>query len=123
MRHTPLIVVVISALAMGLAGGSAFAEYGAVAYDTASGKPGFGWNNRTQLSADTKAVRQCASAGCKVVFRVGPRRCGALATSENGKVWGAAARATRDAAALGALQNCQKRASGKCVVQGAGCNR
>jgi hypothetical protein len=110
-------------LAIGLAGRSAEAKYGAVAYDKASGKPGFGWNNNTQLSADTQAMRECASTGCKVIFRVGPRRCGALATSENGKVWGGAARTSRDAAALAAVQNCQKRASHRCIIRETGCNQ
>jgi len=123
MHRTYLIVAVISALAMVLTGGSAFAKFGAVAYDKNSGKPGFGWNYDTQLSADTQAVRECAGKSCKVVFRVGPRKCGALATNENGKVWGGAARPKRDAAAFAAVQNCQKRASGKCTVRGAGCNR
>ena len=101
----------------------AFAGFGAVAYDQSSGKYGLSWNENTQRLADEAALRGCTGEHCKIVFRVPAHRCGALATSEDGKIWGGAVRSTADAAKLAALENCQKRGTGQCVIRGSGCNR
>ena len=37
------------------------------------------------------------------------RQCGALAMTDNGKIWGGATRAERDAAERAAVENCEKR--------------
>lgn len=103
--------------------GTARAEFGAVALDTDSGKYGLSWNQPDQKKADELAMRDCASSGCKVVFRLGPKHCGALATTENNKIWGGADREARPAAELAAIQNCQKRTSEQCKVRGSECNR
>ena len=101
----------------------AFAEYGAFARDEATGKYGFSWNEANQKQAEDVAVKGCNTTGCKVVFRVGPKRCGAIATSDDGKIWGGADRPARAAAELAAIQNCQKRTKVQCKVRGAECNR
>ena len=59
--------------------------------------------------------------GCKIVFRVPPGRCAAFATAEKGSAWGGIVTASRDDAELGALESCQKRTAGKCVLRGSDC--
>ena len=99
------------------------AAYGAVAFDDKTAKYGFSWNEDTQKRAEEAALRVCNSEGCKVVFPVPPQGCGALASGEKGNAWGGNVGSTRDAAELRALENCQKRTSGKCIVRGSDCNR
>jgi len=124
MGRAALIGAGVSAfLAMTAVAAPAFAGYGAVAYDESSGKYGFGWNEKTQRLADEAALRGCTGDQCKIVFRIPPRRCGALATSDDGKIWRGSVRPTVDAAKLAALQNCQKSVRGQCVIRGNGCNR
>jgi hypothetical protein len=119
-----MIVVGFSALlVLALSAAPAFAGYGAVAFDEKTAKYGFGWNEDTQKRADEAALQACNSADCKVVIPVPPRRCAALATGEKGSAWGGNVGSTRDAAKLRALENCQKRTSGKCVLRGSDCNR
>lgn len=102
----------------------ASAGYGAIAFDEATGRYGFAWNEKTAHEAEQIAVKDCKTAGCKVVIPVGPRECAALASSEGGKIaWGGAKRPARDAAKLGALENCQKRSAGKCEIRGSECNK
>jgi hypothetical protein len=97
--------------------------YAAVALDDETAKYGFAWNQDTQKRAYEAALQACASEACKVVFPVPPHRCGALATGEAGNAWGGSVDAARDNAKLRALENCQKRTSGKCVLRGSLCNR
>lgn len=101
----------------------AFAEYGAFARDEATGKYGFSWNEANQKQADDAAVKGCNTTGCKVVFQVGPKLCGAIAQTDDGKIWGGAKRPTKAAAELAAMQNCQKRTKVQCTMKGAECNR
>jgi hypothetical protein len=100
----------------------AFAGYGAIAWDQETGKRGWAWNEKTQQLADKAAISACEAGGCKVVKRVGPGQCAALATSEDGKKAGAAARKTRDAARLAALKSCPKE-KGACVIRINDCNK
>ena len=101
----------------------AFAEYGAFARDEASGKYGFAANEANQKQADDAAIKSCNVTGCKVEFRFGSRQCGAVAMTDDGKVWGGAKRPTRAAAELAAIENCQKRTKLQCKMRGAECNR
>jgi hypothetical protein len=98
------------------------AEYGAIAWDEGTGKYSASWNQPTQRRADEVAISECGASGCKVVRQIGPKMCGALALSENGKKAGAAFRKDRDAARLAALKACPKQA-GECVVRVADCNK
>jgi hypothetical protein len=100
----------------------ALAGYGAIAWDQETGKRGWSWNQSTQQRADEMALSECGASGCKVVTRIGPARCGALATTEDGKLAGAAGRKTRDAARLAALKDCPKK-SGECIVRVTDCNK
>ena len=112
-----------AAILMIIAAAPAFAGYGAVAFDEKSAKYGFAWNEATQKSANDAALQACNSADCKVVIPVPPRRCAAFASGEKGNAWGGNVGASRDVAKLHALESCQKRTSGKCVLRGSDCNR
>jgi|SRR5271168_2581722 len=123
MRHVGMFVAIGALVGLAVSAGPAFAEFGAFAYEEATGKYGFSWNEADQHHADGAALKGCASDNCKIVFRVGPKHCGAIAMTENGKIWGGADRDGRDAAKLAALENCQKRTKEQCVVRGNECNR
>lgn len=112
----------LALLLVGLAA-PAMAGYGAVAFDEKTAKYGFGWNEDTQKRADELAMQGCNAETCKIVFRVPPKQCGALATAEKGNAWGGKVDRSRDTAKLTALENCQKRSSGKCVLRGSDCNK
>ena len=120
-RFTLLAAGFAATLLVGAA--PAFAGYGAIAFDEATGRYGFSWNEETSRKAEEIALRDCQSGGCKVVVPVGPKECAAFASGEKDKVWGGAKRPTRDAAKLSALENCQKRTGGKCILRGNECNR
>jgi hypothetical protein len=127
MRRMKLAAASVTlALSLGAAA-PALAAFGAMALDDETGRYGASWNEETQKRAEDAALKGCNSPGCKIVFRVSPRRCGALATGEKGKsgkvAWGGADKRTRDAARLAALENCQKNTSGKCEVRESECNK
>ena len=92
--------------------------FGAFARDDGGGRYGHSSNQHTPSSADEAALRSCAVQTCKIVFRVGPRLCGAIATNDDGKVWGGATRPTHDAAAVAAMENCKKRTQSQCRMRG-----
>jgi uncharacterized protein DUF4189 len=101
----------------------ALAGYGAVAWDKETGKYGVSWNQATRSKAAEMALSQCGTSGCKVVAPINPKRCGAFASTEDGKGWGAAGRATTDEARLAALANCRKAKLGECIVRASDCNK
>jgi len=124
MRHAMLCAAgFVTALLVVANAAPAFAEYGAFARDESSGKYGFSWNEANQKQAEDAAVKGCNVTGCKVVFRTGPKECGAIATTDDGKVWGGSKRPTKSAAELAAMEGCQKRTKLQCKVRGAECNR
>jgi Domain of unknown function (DUF4189) len=123
MRRATIIAACISALLVSVAAAPAFAGFGAVAFDEKAAKYGFAWNEDTQKRADEAAIQACNSEACKVVIPVGPRKCAAFATAEKGSAWGGNVDVARDKAKLRALEGCQKRTSGKCVLRGSDCNR
>ena len=100
----------------------AAAQYGAIAWDQGTGKYGASWKQPTQQRADEMAIGDCGASGCKIVRRIGPKMCGALALSEDGKMAGAAFRRDLDAARLAALKACPKKA-GECIVRVTDCNK
>ena len=113
-------------LALGLAqltATSALAQYGAIAWDKETGKYGASWNQSTAQRAAEVALSECGSTSCKVVIRPGRRECAALATTENGKYAGGAARRERDDARLAALTNCKKGKAGDCTIRVTDCNK
>jgi hypothetical protein len=118
--------IVVALLAFGytlLPAIPASAGYGAIAWDRDTGKYGASWNQPTGKRAEEAALGECGASGCKVVGRVGPRMCGALATTEDGKHAGAAWRKNREAARLDALKSCDKDKAGECVVRATDCNK
>jgi hypothetical protein len=100
----------------------ALAEYGAIAWDQSTGKYGAIWKQPAQARADEMAIGECGASGCKIVKRIGPKMCGALALSEDGKMAGAASRKDLDTARLAALKACPKKA-GECIVRVSDCNK
>jgi photosystem II stability/assembly factor-like uncharacterized protein len=121
--HRAMIAAGFAAILVICATAPAFAGYGAVAFDEKAAKYGFAWNEATQKSANEAALQACNSTDCKVVIPVPPRRCAAFATADKGSAWGGNVNASRDAAKLRALENCQKNTSGKCILRGSDCNR
>ncbi len=106
-----------------LAATPALAAYGAIAWDKASGKRGWSWNEPTPQKAAEVAISECGASGCKVIMRTGAGQCAALATIDTGKFVGAAARKTKDDARLAAMANCQKGKVGDCIVRVSDCNK
>jgi Domain of unknown function (DUF4189) len=124
MRRTMIAAAGLSAVLAVMAASPAFAGYGAFALDAAGHKFGYSLNQPDQQHAKELALKNCKSDNCKVVFPVGPRQCGALATGETaGTAWGGAVKATRGAAELRAIADCRKHTSGQCKLRAAGCNR
>jgi Domain of unknown function (DUF4189) len=125
MRCRRLFAAGFVALLAGATAAPALAGYGAFAVDQGARKFGYSANQPDQKRADQLAVKNCDSVNCKVVFPVGPRRCGAIAISEKegSTAWGGAVKPTRDAAQLAAMNDCQKHTSGQCKVRASGCNR
>src|SRR4051794_12929454 len=95
--------------------------YGAFAHDDTSGHYGASWNQISQGRADEAALKGCASEWCKIVFRITARQCGAIAMTDNGKVWGGATRSERAAAEQAAVENCAKRTSLSCKPRSVQC--
>ena len=125
MRCATLIAAGFAALLTIASAAPAWAEYGALARDDTTGKFGLSWNEQSAKRAEDIAIKDCGGAGgCKIIFRTGPKQCGAIATAEKGNAWGASDKGNRkDTVELRALKGCQERASGLCKVRASGCNR
>jgi hypothetical protein len=125
MRRGIWIAVALLAFAYGLmpATPAPAAGYGAIAWDKGSGKYGTSWNQPTPKRAEQVALGECGASGCKIVTKVGPKACGALATTEDGKHAGAAWRNDREAARLAAVKNCDNDKAGECLVRATDCNK
>jgi hypothetical protein len=98
------------------------AGYGAAATDEARHRAVISYNDASQGEADNEALRVCGGSGCKLAFRFGPNSCGAVAMPDNSGAWGGATRPTKEAAALAAIEACQKRTTQQCKLRGAECN-
>jgi hypothetical protein len=124
MRRSTLIAVVLPAFGVILLAPppARAAEYGAIAWDAASGKHAASWHEPSAKRAGEAAISDCGASGCKVVTTIGPGMCGALASSEDGKYVGAASRKTRDAARVAALKDCPKK-SGECTIRLSDCSK
>ena len=119
MRYSTVVTVyaLLSATPAFAAGG------GAIAWDRETGKYGASWNQPTPKPAAEAAISQCGASGCKVVSKVQPLMCGALAVSGDGKKAGAAVRKDLDTARVAALTSCQKnKGATDCAVKTADCN-
>jgi hypothetical protein len=103
--------------------GPVLAEFGAIAWDEKTGKFGASWNEATAQRAAEAAMSDCGASACKVIIRPGRKECAALATTENGKYAGGAARRDKDAARVAALANCKKGKAGECTVRLSDCNK
>jgi len=126
MRRTGILGVGFAAVLVCAAAAPAFAASGAFAHDDTTGKTGYSWNEKNEKAAEEAAVKSCASDKCKVVFKTKSGECGAIATTENGKIWGGAARPKKEAAEKAALDGCQKRtntSTGQCKMRGSECNK
>jgi len=124
MRNRLWTIVAMLALAYTLLPAMpAFAGYGAFAWDRGTGKYGVSWNQPTSKRAVEVALGECGASGCKVVAKIGPAMCGALATTADGRHAGAAWRKDRESARLAALKNCDKDQAGECTVRATDCNK
>jgi len=121
-RQSLVLAAAFAMIAVMASARPALAAYGAFAYDEGAGKFSYSYNEQTEKAADAAALRGCTSGSCKIVFRTGPQQCGAIAATEDGKIWGGARRDQRPAAELAAMQDCQKRGSGQCKVKASECN-
>jgi len=122
MRRLPIIAASVAAVLLMTA--PAFAGYGTLAHDDDSGKYGLSSNEETQSKADDVAMKECGGDKCKIVFRMTPRECGAIAVAgSDSSAWGAGKHAQRATAELAAMTNCQKHTKGQCKVRAAECNR
>ena len=120
MRYATVVTVyaLLSATPAFAAGG------GAIAWDRETGKYGASWNQPTPKRAAEAAISQCGASGCKVVLKVRPMMCGALAVSGDSKKAGAAVRKDLDTARVAALTSCQKnKGATDCAVKTADCNK
>jgi hypothetical protein len=118
-----LLITCVVGTALVVQTATALADYGAFAYDEGAHKYGYSWNQESEQRAGDAALKGCASDKCKVVFRTGPKECGAIAMTNDFKVWGGARRDQRAAAELAAIGDCQQRTSAQCKVRASECNR
>ena len=121
----PLAAASLAALALVAGAAPAQAAFGAFAYDQATGKYGYSWNEPDEKAAENAALKGCPSDKCKIVFRTKGGQCGAFAMNDNGKIWGGATRPKKEVAEKAALDNCQKRVSAgaQCKIRGSECNK
>ncbi|HZU88085.1 MAG TPA: DUF4189 domain-containing protein [Stellaceae bacterium] len=110
-------------LAALLAAQPAQAQFGAIAYDGKTGCWSMSLNKPTPQAALTSALRECGASGCRVVIRLRPRVCGAVASSGKPRGFGASARSSLEEARRAALADCNKANAGECVVKASSCNR
>ena len=124
MRRATLAAAALLGLGLvQLAAVPALAEYGAIAWDEKTGKFGASWNEATAQHAAEAAMSDCGASSCKVIIRPGRKECAALATTDDGKYAGGAARRDKDAARVAALANCKKGKAGECTVRVSDCNK
>jgi Domain of unknown function (DUF4189) len=98
------------------------ADFGAVAYDGKTGNAGWSIREPNPKRAEEVALHNC-HGDCKIVVRIAPHHCAALARAGDGKHVGAAARPERDEARRAALGDCEKGSHGQCVIRFTECNR
>ena len=123
MRRDLLAVSVIGIVLFAFAA-PCLAAYGAFALDDEGRKYGYSWNKESEREAGEAALKACGTEKCKVVFRTGPKECGAVAVATDSKMWGGARRnKQQQAAEFAAMQNCRQRTSGQCKVRASACNR
>lgn len=115
-RQCALIVVLLLG-----AGGTARADlynFGAIAFDQASGVWGYSYNWSSRQQASAEAIRRC-KGDCKVIGEFW-NNCGALAANNEGS-YGWEADEDENAATARALANCTKYGSG-CQIKVTVCN-
>jgi len=126
MRRMTLIAAGLL-FTMMAAAAPALAGHGALAYDESTGKYGLSSNEDSQTKADDVATKICGGEKCKIVFRTGPKECGAVAMVSEAKgpnpAWGAGKHGQRGTAELAAMTNCQKHTKSQCKIRGVECNR
>ena len=123
MRSIPLTAAGILAATLLLSAPPAHAQFGAIAYDGKTGHWSMSLNKPAPQAALASALHNCGASDCRVVIRLRPRMCGAVASAGTPKGFGASARPSRDQARLAALSDCKKANAGECVVKFSSCNR
>jgi hypothetical protein len=98
-------------------------NYGAIAWDSETGRRGWSWNEPTAERAAEMALGQCGDPGCKILLRTNGGMCAALATTESGRFADAeSSYRDRDAAKVAALDKCAKGNAGECTIRVSDCN-
>jgi Domain of unknown function (DUF4189) len=124
MRLVPLTAVALLAFAAAALPTRPAAAYGAIAWDKATGRYGWSKDQTTAEKAAELAISGCGATGCKVVIRMtSATPCGALATTQDGKTAGGAARKDVAGARLAALANCKKANKGECIIRIGECGK
>lgn len=124
MRRALLTTVMLLAFGAAALPAPPAAAYGAIAWDKETGRYGWSRNQTTPQKAAELAISGCGATGCKVVIRMtSAALCGALATTQDGKTAGGAARKNVADARLAALANCQKANKGECVIRIGECSK
>lgn len=106
-----------------LSSAPARADFGAIAFDSKTGRTGWSIHAPTPQRAEEEAISACGASDCKVVVKIGPKMCGAVAGIEGKTRIGAASRRDREAARLAALKDCREGNQADCVVKFSDCNR
>jgi hypothetical protein len=124
MPMRPMLMTAVGGLILALLSivPPAQAQLGAIAYDGRTGRWGMSLNKPTPDAARAAALRDCG-AGCRVVIRLRPRICGAVASSGKPKGFGASARPSLEEARRAALTDCKRANAGECVVKASSCNK
>ena len=123
MRRNNVLASAVALIAMAAGTLPAFADFGAIAYDSHNCAFGRSWRYDSPQRARDVALHECGHPGCRVVLEVGSGQCGAVAVTPNCKGYGWATRRSRDAAQLAAMQECQQRNAGQCSPRIVDCNR
>lgn len=110
-------IIAVGALAT-LLGTSAFARadrYGAIAYSRRTGHYGYADNAGSREAAERRALERCERRDCKVEvwFR---NSCGALATGEDGQIYGWAHDTSLREAKESAVEHCRHEGGRRCRV-------
>jgi hypothetical protein len=123
MRQISILVAAAALVGVLASSQSAFAQYGAIAYDENTGRYGVTWNHESPRGASEDALRRCGTPDCTIRLEIGPGMCGALATTENRRGWGRYRDRSRESARDGALEECRRHNFGECFVRVWDCNR
>jgi Domain of unknown function (DUF4189) len=97
-------------------------RYGAIAYSRRTGHYGYWRGAETQAGAERRALDKCEGRDCRIAgwFR---NSCGALATGEEGEIYGFGHDIRLDEAKERAVRECRNNGGHRCRVRVSACAR